>query len=161
VISFAARAQPLASSDAMAVRTRLRLIRELNPGPLGPERAQAESHGLSAAGRESQPVENAGERQPPSSDDVAESGWVETPFGAPVVRELPPDPGPHERLMTVRGVADRLGVCTAQVYRLCQRGELSGLRIGGALRFPPEAVEGYLARCGLEAYLVRHKQGRQ
>jgi excisionase family DNA binding protein len=63
--------------------------------------------------------------------------------------------------MTVRGVADRLGVCTAQVYRLCQRGELSGLRIGGALRFPPEAVEGYLARCGLEAYLVRHKQGRQ
>jgi excisionase family DNA binding protein len=63
--------------------------------------------------------------------------------------------------MTVRGVADRLGVCTAQVYRLCQRGELSGLRIGGALRFPPEAVEGYLARCGLEAYLVRNRQGRQ
>jgi excisionase family DNA binding protein len=134
---------------------------DLNLRPPGPERAQGESHSLSAAGSGSQPVENAGERQGRSSDGVAESGSVETPFGAPVVRELPPDPGPHERLMTVRGVAGRLGVCAAQVYRLCQRGELSGLRIGGALRFPPEAVDGYLARCALEAYLVRHKQGRQ
>jgi excisionase family DNA binding protein len=78
-----------------------------------------------------------------------------------VVRELPPDPGPHERLLTVRGVADRLGVCAAQVYKLCQRGELAGLRIGGALRFLPEAVDGYLAKCGREAYLLQHRQGRQ
>jgi len=70
---------------------------------------------------------------------------VETPFGAPVVRELPPDPGPHERLMTVREVARRLGVSAALVYRLSQRNELRSLRIGGALRFQLDAVESFLA----------------
>ncbi len=48
--------------------------------------------------------------------------------------------------MTVRAVADRLGVCPALVYRLCRRGELSSLRIGGSLRFQLEAVDGYLAK---------------
>ena len=54
--------------------------------------------------------------------------------------------GPHDRLMTVRGVAARLGVCTASVYRLCQRNELLALRIGGALRFHREDVESFLGR---------------
>ena len=48
-----------------------------------------------------------------------------------MVREVPKDPGPHERLMTVREVAARLGVCKALVYKLCQRNELLALRIGG------------------------------
>jgi len=47
--------------------------------------------------------------------------------------------------MTVRDVAARLGVCTALVYRLCQRNELMTLRIGGALRFHREAAESFLA----------------
>jgi len=67
-------------------------------------------------------------------------------FGAPVVRELPADPGPHERLITVRAVAARLGVSAASVYKLCQRGELRGVRIGGALRFQPAAIDEYLDR---------------
>jgi excisionase family DNA binding protein len=67
-------------------------------------------------------------------------------LAAPVVRERPPDPGPHERLITVSAVAARLGVSTASVYKLCQRGELSGLRIGGALRFQPSAIDEYLGR---------------
>lgn len=107
-----------------------------------PERAKHESE----AGTGSQPVESIQEQLAPSLDPVAENASVETQFGAPVVRELSPDPGPLERLMTVRGVADRLGVCPALVYRLCQRGELSSLRIGGSLRFQLETVDGYLAR---------------
>ena len=91
-------------------------------------------------------METIQEQQAPSLDPVAENASLETPFGAPVVRELSRDPGPHERLMTVRGVADRLGVCPALVYRLCRRGELSSLRIGGSLRFQLEAVDGYLTR---------------
>ncbi len=67
-------------------------------------------------------------------------------FGAPVVRDLPPDPGPHERLITVRAVAARLGVSAASVYKLCQRGELRGIRIGGALRFQPSAIDEYFDR---------------
>ena len=112
----------------------------------GPEPAPKESHGVSAAGTESQVVESTEEQQARFTDGMAQSTSVETPFGAPVVREFPPDPGPHERLMTVRGVADLLGVSSALVYKLCQRSELSGLRIGGSLRFQLEAVDAYLAR---------------
>jgi excisionase family DNA binding protein len=56
------------------------------------------------------------------------------------------DPGPHERVMTVREIAARLGVCTALVYRLCQRNELLALRIGGALRFHRETVASFVGR---------------
>jgi excisionase family DNA binding protein len=56
-----------------------------------------------------------------------------------VVRKLPPDPGPYERLLTVREVASRLGVSPALVYKLCQRNLLRSLRIGGALRFQLQA----------------------
>jgi len=77
---------------------------------------------------------------------VAERGYVETPFGAPVVRGLPADPGPHERLLTVREVASRLGVSSALVYKLCERNFLRSVRIGGALRFQPEAIREYLLR---------------
>src|SRR5260370_32110877 len=82
---------------------------------------------------------------------MAENGSVETPFGAPVVHELPPDPGPHERLITVRAVAARLGLSLASVYKLCERGQLRGLRIGGALRFSPQLIDQYIARCAAGA----------
>ena len=55
-------------------------------------------------------METIQEQQAPTQDPVAESASVETQFGAPVVRELPPDPGPHEFLITVRAVAARLGL---------------------------------------------------
>src|SRR5260370_2480787 len=125
--------------------------RNRNLRPPDPEGAQDESHGVSSAGLGSQPVETIQEQQAPSLDPVAESGSAETPFGAPVVRELPLDPGPHERLIAVRAVAARLGLSSASVYKLCQRGELHGLRIGGALRFNPQVIDEYVARCAAHA----------
>ena len=62
-----------------------------------------------------------------------------------MVRDRPPDPGPHERLMTVRQVAARLGVGTAFVDKLCQRNELGSLRFGGALRFNESTIESFRA----------------
>jgi excisionase family DNA binding protein len=94
-------------------------------------------------------VETIQEQPPPILDPVAENASVEMQFGAPVVRDLPPDPGPHERLITVGDIAARLCVSAASVYKLCQRGELRGLRIGGALRFQPSAIDEYLDRSGL------------
>ena len=111
-----------------------------NLGAPSPEPVEAESHTVCSASTAAQPTE------PARSDGVAESGYVETPFGAPVVREVLADPGPHERLLTVREVAARLRVCTALVYRLCHRNELPSVRIGGALRFVPEAVESFVGR---------------
>jgi len=117
----------------------------LNLRPPGPEPAEEESHRVSSAGTAAQPSEITSEAGPAHSDGVADSGYVETPFGAPVVRELPSDPGPHERLLTVREVASSLGVSSALVYRLCERKLLRSLRIGGVLRFQPEAISEYLS----------------
>ncbi len=105
--------------------------RALNLRPLGPEGEKDESHGVSQGGFGSQTLETIQEQRAPSLGPVAENASVETSFGAPVVRELPPDPGPHEQLITVRAVAARLGLCSASVYKLCQRGELRGLRPRG------------------------------
>ena len=84
-----------------------------------------------------------------NSDTLAQNASRATPFGAPVVRELPPNPGPHECLMTAKMVATSLGVCTAIVYRLCEKGELPGLRIGGALRFERDVIRRYIERTRL------------
>jgi len=103
---------------------------------------------VASAGTATQPPEITRDAEPAGSDGLAERGYVETPFGAPVVRELPPDPGPHERLLTVREVASRLGVSPALVYKLCQRNLLRSLRIGGALRFQLQAVSEFLSGTG-------------
>lgn len=42
--------------------------------------------------------------------------------------------GKGERLLTVAEVADRLAVCYATVYRLCDRGELAHVRVLNAIR---------------------------
>ena len=118
-----------------------------NLRPPGPEGAQDESQGVSEGGLGSQPVDNIQEQQAPSLDPMAQNGSVETPFGARVVHELPPDPGPHERLITVRAVAARLGLSLASVYKLCERAQLRGLRIGGALRFNSQVIDEYITRC--------------
>jgi excisionase family DNA binding protein len=55
-------------------------------------------------------------------------------------------------VLSVGEVAAQLGVCRDTVYRLIQRGELPAARVGSHLR---------VRRPGLEAYLVRHRQGRQ
>ena len=98
-----------------------------------------------------QAVERTGASEAADSDTVAPGGYVETPFGAPVVRDLPPDPGPHERLLTVRQVAARLGVSTALVYGLCESKELQSLRIGGTFRFHEAALQSFLAALDLSA----------
>ena len=117
----------------------------MNLRPPGPERALEESHSVSSAVTAEQAPEKTDEREAASLDTVASHPLVETPFGAPVVRAIPPDPGPHERLLTVREVASRLGVSPALVYKLCQRNPLRSLRIGATLRFRPQAISEYLS----------------
>jgi excisionase family DNA binding protein len=47
----------------------------------------------------------------------------------------------------VSSVAARLGLNSASVYKLFQRGDLRGMRIGGTLRFSPQVIDEYLTGC--------------
>jgi excisionase family DNA binding protein len=74
------------------------------------------------------------------------------PFGPPVVHGTPGPRAPLRaleggagRLLTVREAAERLAVSTFTVYGLCDRGELSHVRISNAIRIAPAALAAYLA----------------
>jgi excisionase family DNA binding protein len=53
--------------------------------------------------------------------------------------------GGRDRLLSVRQVADRLGVCTATVYTLCDRNELAHVRVLNALRIAPADLARFIA----------------
>ena len=47
-------------------------------------------------------------------------------------------------LLSAREVAERLRICTATVYRLCERGELGYVRISNAVRIPETALRAFM-----------------
>jgi excisionase family DNA binding protein len=49
-------------------------------------------------------------------------------------------------LLSVRQVAEALGVCTAVVYKLVERGELRHVRVSNAIRVAPGDLADYAAR---------------
>jgi excisionase family DNA binding protein len=54
--------------------------------------------------------------------------------------------GPEpERLLTVKQVAELLGVCPATVYRLCHSGQLPSTRLLNAIRIPRQGLLRFLA----------------
>jgi len=63
-------------------------------------------------------------------------------FGRGLAAFLLHDPS---RLLTVREVANVLGVGLPIVYRLCERDELAHVRVSNAIRIWPSAVTAYLA----------------
>jgi excisionase family DNA binding protein len=65
---------------------------------------------------------------------------------APPPAGFRPIPGARESLLNVGQVAQRLGVSTATVYRLCERGELAHLRVSNAIRVTPGDLEEFVTR---------------
>jgi len=51
--------------------------------------------------------------------------------------------GGMNNLLSVREVAARLGVSTATIYKLCERGELPHVRISNAIRIDPAELEAF------------------
>jgi excisionase family DNA binding protein len=67
-----------------------------------------------------------------------------------------------ERLLSVREVAGRLGVCTATVYRLVERRELGHVRVSNAIRVTLEDLVAYVqARRGPTAAPARDARDRR
>jgi excisionase family DNA binding protein len=64
---------------------------------------------------------------------------------APVVRGRRPLLTVTKNLMTVKAVAERLGVCTATVYKLCERGRLPHVRVVNAIRIAADALDLFIA----------------
>lgn len=52
----------------------------------------------------------------------------------------------QEPLLTVRELAELLGISTRSVHRLLSAGELTAVRVGQRLRFDPSDVRVYLDR---------------
>ena len=51
-----------------------------------------------------------------------------------------------DQLLTVAQVAQRLQISEKSVYRLAQRGELPGLKVGGSWRFRADDIELWIDR---------------
>ena len=52
--------------------------------------------------------------------------------------------GGKARLLSVKEAADRLGVCTATIYTLCDRGELAHVRVLNAIRIAPTDLAAFV-----------------
>ncbi|HET9594989.1 MAG TPA: helix-turn-helix domain-containing protein [Anaeromyxobacteraceae bacterium] len=92
-------------------------------------------------------------QEPANIECRAASSGVDSPPFAPI-RSNPVTPGlqsgsalvvPQERLLSVREVAARLGVCTSTVYRLCAEGRLVHVRVANAIRIAPADLGAPLA----------------
>lgn len=66
-------------------------------------------------------------------------------FAAPVL-PLSNPAGAGDRLWTVREVAVALRICTATVYRICERGDIAYVRVSNAIRIPAASLAEYAGR---------------
>ncbi len=76
---------------------------------------------------------------------------VHESFGPPVVQAKTAMVASNRRrtgreFLTVREVALALRVCTATVYRMCERGQLGHVRVSNAVRIRPDWLEEFLSR---------------
>jgi integrase len=99
----------------------------------------------------SQALGTLGESRPEPVQRSQPVARTHKPFAAPVLQGPAPArlrvlPGGTERLLTVREVAERLGVCTATIYGLCERGDLPHVRVSNAIRIRPADLEAFLTR---------------
>jgi excisionase family DNA binding protein len=94
-----------------------------------------------------------------TSQRAQPSGTLPNPFAASLLQgattaaraRIAVLEGGRDDLLTVRGVAARLGVSTATVYGLCKRGELAHVRVSNAVRVEAAELERFMGRARARA----------
>jgi excisionase family DNA binding protein len=111
-----------------------------------------EARGLSGGRNDAQPVGIIGAESTRQSDvhlGLADSRKEFAAHLLPASRMPSGDTSPLlqvSSLMTVRQVARVLRVCTATVYRLCERGDLPHVRVSNAVRISAQHLASYLTQ---------------
>jgi excisionase family DNA binding protein len=110
-------------------------LQDSNLRPLPCESAQGSRQTYTSLGKSSQSLEIAKSDRSDHRHDLATffprlgPNWVQ-----PLTSKQFPAQGSEQALLSVRQTAELLGVSTATVYRLCERGELRHCRISCAIR---------------------------
>jgi predicted DNA-binding transcriptional regulator AlpA len=84
-----------------------------------------------------------------SAANPPEPAWRAIPAQVattPTTADLVALHGGRERLLRIADVAERLAVCAATVYRLCERWELPHIRIVNSIGIRPRDLEALLAK---------------
>jgi excisionase family DNA binding protein len=112
--------------------------RDSNPRPPASEREEGGHQGLvdGRKGAKAFGVGGVGE-----SSGAVEMGGIRRDFATPLLQG---ERGAEERLLTVKEAALALRVCTATVYRMCERGNLPHVRVSNAVRIPSVALSAYV-----------------
>ena len=97
---------------------------------------------LGAGSTGSQRVENVRGEGPEGVQPSHPEAALRSPFAAPVLQPG----GDAAALLSVRDAAARLGVCTATIYTLCERGELAHVRVLNAIRIAASDVVAFVDR---------------
>ena len=95
-----------------------------------------------------QPHANTGSVSDEKSQNVQTHAGLSKNLAGSLLDAGPPEPEVQARmqpLLSVRQVAVLLGMCSATVYRMCERGELMHFRVRNAIRVPVVALKAYLA----------------
>ena len=89
---------------------------------------------VSTHGNESQAPAAAAGSGLGSGDASQRSAVFRSQAVTPWLQSAPALVVPHDRLLTVREVATRLGVSTSTIYKLCAQGRLVHVRVSNAIR---------------------------
>jgi len=125
---------PVQPSHAVAENSK-NFVTRLLPGSCD-QAAKAEGDPRKALGSTSP------EREPP--------GTAAPTATTPTVGDLTALRGGRDRLLPVGEVAAKLGVCTATVYRLCERGDLLHVRVINSIRVRPRDLAAFVAAAGAQ-----------
>ena len=118
-------------------------LQDSNLGPIGYESNPESVQRFAAAPKPSFSLGTEGPTQSNHSQRNGEFRKKFVPSLSPTFRRITVV-GDH--LLSVREVAARLGVSTATVYKLCERGELPHVRVSNAIRIAPADLVDFIAR---------------